>query len=261
MCWWGSGGGTVRSLVRHIISTSKKMCDFFAIFGVLWKVCSCIKLYTLPTVEKVTAPVFCIHLHWQNWCLADTPGTFQTKGDTWIVWQQWSNYPLPVLFSPTHCCQACHQHSCVYMCVYVCRAEIDQGPQCCSFVALFPGSSPSPLRWQDLVMVPFGSSTPPLLSISSSLLSPHLLPHSFTPRLFPHHLLPPPHLLPPSAPSQALGRKRTASALQTQGQKLPAGSHGNSFSLTLSPLPCSVKGSVENCRAPLFSSTLSHSPN
>lgn len=164
--------------------------------------------------------------------------------------------------SPPHCCQACHQHWCVYMCVYVRRAGIDQGPQCCAFVALFPGSSPLPLWWWDLVMVPFGSPTPPLLPISSSLLlPPHLLPHSLAPRLSLHHLLPPPHLLPPSTPSQALGRMRTASALQTQGQKLPAGSHGNSFSLTLSPRPCSVKGSVENRRAPLFFSTLSHSPN
>lgn len=91
------------------------------------------------------------------------------------------------LLPPPHCCQACHQHWCVYMCVYVCRAGIDQGPQCCAFVALFPGSSPLPLWWWDLVMVPFGSPTPPLLPISSSLLlSPQLLPHSLAPRLSPH---------------------------------------------------------------------------
>lgn len=54
--------------------------------------------------------------------------------------------------SPPRCCQACHQRWCVYMCVNVWRAGIDQGPQCCTFVVLFPGSSPLPLWWWDLVM-------------------------------------------------------------------------------------------------------------
>lgn len=111
----------------------------------------------------------------------------------------------------------------------------------------------SPLAVEPLLYSPSHHHPPPA--------PPSPSPLSFPPRLSPHHHLPTPHLLPPFTPSQALGRKRTASALQTQGQKLPVGSHGNSFSLTLSPLPRSVKGSVENRRAPLFFSTLSHSPN
>lgn len=113
--------------------------------------------------------------------------------------------------------------------------------------------SPSTVQPLSCPPIPAPGLPSPIPSASSS--PPHLHPPSIPFQTLLHHLLP------PSTPSQALGRKGTASALQTQGQKLPAGSHGNSFSLTLSPLPCSVKGSVENRRAPLFFSTFSHSPN
>lgn len=150
---------------------------------------------------------------------------------------------------------------CVHVCIRVqsrawSRASVLRF--CCSFPRQQPFAS-MVVRPCDGPLWQSNPSFTPHLIISPS--SSHLLPHSLAPRLSPHHLLALPHLLPPSTPSQALGRMRTASALQTQGQKLPAGSHGNSFSLTLSPRPCSVKGSVENRRAPLFFSTLSHSLN
>lgn len=231
------------------------MHDFSTICGVFWKVCSCIKMYTSPTVVMVTAPVFWIHLHLQNWCSADTPwnlSDYRRHLDRVAAMKQLPIasplLPHPLLSSLSSALV------CVHVCICVQSRDWSRASVllfCCSFPRQQPFASAVARPCDG----PLWQFNPSFTLISSSLLSPHLLPHSFPPRLFP------PHLLPPSAPSQALGRKRTASALQTQGQKLPAGSHGNSFSLTLSPLPRSVKGSVENRRAPLFFSTLSHSPN
>lgn len=110
-------------------------------------------------------------------------------------------------------CQACHQHWCV--CVCLCEAESDQPPDpsplrfCCSF----PNQQPFGFVAERPCVVP-------LWQLDPSQTLPPSPPSSLTSFSL------------PSPPSQALGREGTASALQTQGQKLPAGSHGNSFSLT-----------------------------
>lgn len=136
--------------------------------------------------------------------------------------------PYPPLLSSLSSTPVCEEQGLINL----------QSPCCCSFVALFPASSPLVFWQRDLVLFPFGRSTPPRLSplppFSLRLLLLHLPPRRWVEREQP-----------------VLSKHKDRSCQQVAMATA-------SLSPATSPLGKRECGELQG---PSFVSTLSHSPN